>query len=73
MELKSDSVRRALDAVPISRKVTGHAATVEIVAYPDGHAGIVAHPLNGRQELLAAVEYLFDRLRAEAVAAADRK
>jgi hypothetical protein len=46
------------------------AATIEIVAYPDQHAGITAprtnHPLTGKNELLDAVEYLFDRAQAEA-------
>jgi hypothetical protein len=62
----SDSVRHILDAVPTTKKVTGVAATVEIVAYPDGHAALAKHPLNGEDELLAAVAYLFDRLHREA-------
>jgi hypothetical protein len=66
MELKSQSVRQALDAVPSHTKVTARFAEVEISAYPDGHAAFAGHPLNGRDELLAAVSYLFDRLEREA-------
>ena len=66
MALKSNSVRDALDAVTSSRKVTGVAANIEIVAYPDGHAAIVGHPLNGEEALLESVSYLFERLHREA-------
>lgn len=62
----SNSVERVLNALPTNKKVTGVAATIEIVAYPDGHAAIAGHPLNGEAELLVSVQYLFDRLQKEA-------
>jgi hypothetical protein len=71
MELRSQSVRDALDGVPLGKKVTGWFATVEIGAYPDGHAAFAGHPLNGRDELLSAVAYLFDRLYDQAKGSTD--
>jgi hypothetical protein len=45
---------------------------IEIVAYPRrDDAGIAGHPLNGKEELLAAVDYLYERLHREAVSAAE--
>ena len=70
MELRSNSVRRALDAVPTTLKRTGVGATVEIVGYETDHPTIAGHPLNDEKELLAAVSCLHARLREEAAAAA---
>ncbi len=54
MELRSNSVRRALDGVPTTLKRTGVGATVEIVGYETDHPTIAGHPLNDEKELLAA-------------------
>jgi hypothetical protein len=64
-------VRQALDTVQSRLTKTGVGATIEIVAYPDGHAAIAGHPLSGAQELLDAVSYLYERLQLEATAARD--
>jgi hypothetical protein len=66
-----NSVQKRLDDVPSKKKVTGVAATVEIVAYPDGHAAIAGHPLNGKDELLTSIDYLWERLAQEANMAND--
>jgi hypothetical protein len=71
MEKPSNSLARTLDAVESKQKVTGVGAIVEIVAYPRrDNAGIAGHPLNGKDELLQAIDYLYERLHREAVEAA---
>jgi hypothetical protein len=70
MELKSNSVRKTLDAVPTNLKRTGVGATIEIVGYAGDHPTIEGHPLNDEKELLQAVSYLHARLRREAASAA---
>jgi hypothetical protein len=62
------SVARYLDTIELIPKQTGVAARVEIIAYPDGHAGIGKHPLRGKQELLDSIAYLFDLAHDDAVA-----
>jgi hypothetical protein len=66
MERPSESLARYLDSLPLNPKKTGVGVQVELIAYPDGHAAIGSHPLNGKEELLKAVGYLFDRSQAEA-------
>jgi len=75
MESVVPSLRKHLDALPSKLKKTGVATTVEIVAYPDGHAAISGLPLNkppanGKPELEKAITYLYERLHREAVEAA---
>jgi hypothetical protein len=66
MNRPSTSLANYLDTLPLSPKRTGVGVQVELIAYPDGHAGIGTHPLNDKSELLKSVEYLFDRAQAEA-------
>jgi hypothetical protein len=66
MDRPSDALGKYLDTLPLNPKKTGVGVLVELVAYPDGHAAIGSHPLNGREELLKSVSYLFDRAEAEA-------
>ena len=68
MELRSESVRTAIDQVETTKKVTAVSATIEMRVYPDGHAAIAGHPVSHREELLAAVGYLFDRLHEQSLA-----
>jgi hypothetical protein len=63
----SNSLAQYLDTIELQLKRTGVFASVEIIAYRDGHAAIGTHPLNDKEELLLAVAYLFDRAHAEAV------
>jgi hypothetical protein len=62
----SNTLASHLDAIELRLKKTGVAATIEIVAYPDGHGAVAGHPVNGRDELLRSVGYLWDRALAEA-------
>ena len=66
MDRPSDALAKYLDTLALNTKKTGVGVPVELVAYPDGHAAIGSHPLNGREELLKSVGYLFDRAQAEA-------
>src|SRR4051812_32340947 len=66
MDRPSDSVATYLDSLPLHPKKTGVGVPLELIAYPDGHAAIGSHPLNGKEELMKAVGYLFDRAQAEA-------
>jgi hypothetical protein len=66
-----NSLNQYLDSLELQLKRTGVAAQIEIVAYPDGHAAIGTHPLNGRDELLKSVGYLFDRAQADTASHAE--
>jgi hypothetical protein len=47
-DARPNSLNRALDAVPTTKKITGVAAVVEIVAYADEHAAIAGHAVADR-------------------------
>ncbi len=69
-----DALASYLDRVRLEEKRTGVGGWIEIVAFPDGRAairreGAETFLLDGRDDLLAAIDYLFGRASSAATRA----